>query len=125
MNQKLPLSCVIWSILFVFSSCSYHADQALNESELLIEEPAVPQTNEILEVSYYGEDIGVGEDLVRSAAQAFTEAYPNVKLSLERIPFSENMNSYYAQLATEVMSGQGPDVFWLDYYNMDIYKMLL
>jgi len=87
----------------------------------------VEQTNESLTVAYYGTASEYSDDALSKAAYLFREAYPDVELIIEREPYaptSEGQKAYYTQLSTEIMSGKGPDLFWIDTYYMDVYKMM-
>jgi len=102
------------------------APEAMEPMPLVIEEPVVPQTNESLTVWAYGEDVGATVDILRDAGKEFRERYPEVELVIERTPY-DNVNgwdAHYTRLATEVMSGKGPDLFWIESYSMDWYKMM-
>lgn len=88
---------------------------------------SVKQTNESLTVSYYGKDIGASMDIMREAEGKFRVRYPEIELTVDRIPFSANQDkgeAYYKQMAVEVMAGKGPDVFMVDSRFMDVYKMM-
>ncbi|MFZ2538250.1 MAG: extracellular solute-binding protein [Oscillospiraceae bacterium] len=76
-----------------------------------------------LSVSYYGDAMDYPKDCLTVAVEKFKELYPNVQLNVEQVPSSENWEEYSNKLATEVMSGKGPDLFWTQAY-MDIPKMM-
>ncbi len=87
----------------------------------------VKQTNESLTVAYYGTDYGATSDILNMAIARYMKAYPDVELIIEREPFastSEGAETYFTQLAAEVMSGKGPDLFWIRPGYMDVYKMM-
>lgn len=88
----------------------------------------VEQTNESLTVAYYGTDFGeYSGDIFNMAVSRYKEAYPDVELIIEREPYAstdEAEEAYFTQLAAEVMSGKGPDLFWIDPYYIDPYKMM-
>jgi len=87
----------------------------------------VEQTNKSLTVAYYGTDFGAATDTLNKAAFLFREAYPDVELIIEREPYAstgEGAEAYHTQLAAEIMSGKGPDLFWVNQYYMDAFKMM-
>lgn len=90
------------------------------------EAPAVPQTNQSLEIWYNGQDYGSEVDVLRDAEADFQKRYPDVDLTVRRTrnDTPNGSTEHYDRLATEVMSGKGPDLFWMDSYQMDWYKMM-
>lgn len=85
----------------------------------------VEQTNKSLTVAYYGTDYGATNDVLNMAVARYRKAYPDVELIIERENnASDYGEAYFTQLAAEVMSGKGPDVFWIRPGYMDVYKMM-
>lgn len=62
---------------------------------------------------------------ISKAVEKFQELYPEINLKFERVDFTDpqGFSAYYDKLATEVMSGRGPDVFWIS-SSFDIPKMM-
>lgn len=87
----------------------------------------IAQTNKSLTIFYYGTDFGATSDVLNAAVTRYRQNYPEVEVKVERVPYSENDDgdeAYYQKLATEVMAGKGPDVFWIELGYMDVYKMM-
>ena len=90
------------------------------------ETPVVPQTNESLTVFCLWDD-EVGEKL-QLALDRFRQMYPDVKVELVKPQYDitnvELGRELYEQMAVQIMSGEGPDVFVVDDTIMDVEKMV-
>lgn len=85
----------------------------------------VEQTNETLTVAYYGTDYGADNDILTKAMVRYMQTYHGVELVIQREPYSptDGGQGYFTKLAAEVMSGEGPDLFWINTDYMNVYKM--
>jgi len=54
---------------------------------------------------------------MKQAADAFTKANPNVKIDITVIPSKD----YWTKIQTQVSAGTGPDVFWINGPNFQLY----
>ncbi|MFZ2539828.1 MAG: extracellular solute-binding protein [Oscillospiraceae bacterium] len=94
------------------------------ENKLVPDENATGE----LSISFYGTDFekqydrDMG-DSFNAAQKKFKELYPKVTLTIDRVSYDEDRKIYSEKLAAEVMSGNGPDLFWIQ-REMDISKMM-
>lgn len=93
------------------------------------QEPAtVPQTNESLTVFCIGE--GRHVNLIQTALDIYQKMHPDVEVELIR-PLTEYSYSgdvpeqeIYDRLAVQIMAGEGPDIFIIDDFYMDVEKLV-
>ena len=90
------------------------------------ETPVAPQTNESLTV--FCMEGQKDSDMIKLAFDLYQDLYSDVQVELI-IPGSasytlENQKELYEQVASQIMAGEGPDVFIIDDTNMDVEKLV-
>ena len=90
------------------------------------ETPVAPQTNESLSVFCLG-DLA-DSMMLQAALDRYRQAYPDVEVELIKPAYDgssfEVERELYQQVAAEIMSGEGPDVFIIDDTVMDVEKLV-
>ena len=103
-------------IIFFFTNCSDPKTQ--NPSN-------VPQTNESLSVFCIG-DLKDSQ-MIELALSRYQDLYPGVEVELIKPTYDtgniEAKREMYAQVATQIMAGEGPDVFIVDDAVIDVEKL--
>ena len=101
---------------------------ACGETSVWQEPATVPQTNESLTVFCIGE--GRHVNLIQTALDIYQKMHPDVEVELIR-PLTEYSYSgdvpeqeAYDRLAVQIMAGEGPDVFIIDDFYMDVEKLV-
>ena len=89
------------------------------------ETPVVPQTNESLSVFCMG---GLKDSkMIQVAMEQYQSLYPEVEVELVQSGPDDTLemnDERYRQMAAQVMAGEGPDVFIIDSYFMDVEKLV-
>ena len=114
----LPLACV-----FALTACGAGGTDA---EPLPIEvPPPVEQTNEGLTI--FCTDYNYLESTILDAAvNQFNQLHPETPVTLDKYFTDGLLTSHqeaYTKMITEVMAGEGPDVFLYDFTTMDVEKM--
>ena len=119
--MKKPLAFLAALLLAVSLS-------ACGETSVWQEPATVPQTNESLSVFCIGE--GRHVNLIQTALDIYQKMHPDVEVELIR-PLTEYSYSgdvpeqeAYDRLAVQIMAGEGPDVFIIDDFYMDVEKLV-
>ena len=90
------------------------------------ETPVVPQTNESLTVYCLGES--ATNKKLRTALDRFRQMYPEVEVELILQDYGDTnrglREELYEQMAVQVMAGEGPDIFVVDDFLMDVEKLV-
>ena len=89
------------------------------------ETPVVPQTNESLSVFCMGDM--KDSMMLQAALDRYRQVYPDVEVELIKPAYDsgnyEMRDELYQQVAAQIMSGEGPDVFIIDDHIMDVEKL--
>ena len=118
----LPLACLV-----ALSACAPGGGAGGADAEPLPIEvpPPVEQTNEGLTIFYtdYNE---VEVKILDAAISQFNQQHPDTPVTADKY-FTDGLytshQDAYTKMTTEVMAGEGPDLFLYDYMTMDIEKM--
>jgi len=116
----LPLAC-----LLALSACAPGTAGSAEPAPIEVP-PPVEQTNEGLTI-FYTDYIGLEAKLLDAAVTQFNQLHPDNSVTAEKIfvdGSSENQDNAYTKMLTEVMAGEGPDLFFLEQNLMDIEKMV-
>ena len=117
MKRKLLLILAL-ALVLLLPGCG-------GETSVWQETPVVPQTNESLSVFC----VGTLNDskMIQTAAELFRGKYPEVEVELILSgpdDTTEMDDERYQQMAAQVMAGEGPDVFIINSYFMDVEKLV-
>lgn len=85
------------------------------------EVPTVPQTNKSLTV--FCMDGLRDSQMIKLALEQYQDLYPDIQVELV-MPGSATDYEIYQQIAAQVMSGEGPDVFIINDLIMDVQKLV-
>lgn len=118
----LPLAC-----LLALTACAPGGGTAGADAEPLPIEvpPPVEQTNEGLTIFYtdYNE---VEAKILDAAISQFNQLHPDTPVTADKY-FTDGLYTShqdgYTKMITEVMAGDGPDLFLYDFLTMDVEKM--
>ena len=116
----LPLAC-----LLALSACAPGTAGSAEPAPIEVP-PPVEQINEGLTI-FYTDYIGLEAKLLDAAVTQFNQLHPDNPVTAEKIfvdGSSENQDNAYTKMLTEVMAGEGPDLFFLEQGIMDIEKMV-
>ena len=116
----LPLAC-----LLALSACAPGTAGSAEPAPIEVP-PPVEQTNEGLTI-FYTDYIGLEAKLLDAAVTQFNQLHPDNPVTAEKIfvdGSSESQDNAYTKMLTEVMAGEGPDLFFLEQNLMDIEKMV-
>ena len=90
------------------------------------ETPVVPQTNESLTVYCLGES--ATNKKLRMALDRFRQMYPEVEVELIQEDYGDTnldlRDELYEKMAVQFMAGEGPDIFVVDGFLMDVEKLV-
>ena len=117
--------CCLLLPFLLLSACTSGED-TLTEPAPIEVPPPVEQTNEGLTI-FYTDYIGLEAKLLDAAVTQFNQLHPDNPVTAEKIfvdGSSENQDNAYTKMLTEVMAGEGPDLFFLEQGIMDIEKMV-
>ena len=115
----LPLAC-----LLVLTACAQDTGADTEPAPIEVP-PPVEQTNEGLTIFYtdYNE---VEAKILDAAISQFNQQHPDTPVTADKY-FTDGLytshQDAYTKITTEVMAGEGPDLFLYDFLTMDVEKM--
>ena len=115
---------VLLIVVVLLSGCASSG----GDNALYAELPTQPQSNESLWIYC---DFG-NEEMLSNAMTRFKADHPDVELKFTTMEYNSSGSGFYAdvlleqyqQLATQIMAGEGPDVFMIGNEVMDVEKMV-
>lgn len=114
----------IFALLFMIAACGIGlSPNAIDECQI-----SAPQTDESLTVLCIGS--GKDSQMIQLALKQYETLYPEVKVELMKPDLTTDGSDYdaqldlYSQVATQIMAGNGPDVFIIDDTIMDVEKLV-
>lgn len=127
--MKIPFIkylCLVVCCSFFITACSTNTEMVVSSEPLSIEvPPPVEQTNEGLTIFYtdYNE---VEAKILDAAISQFNQQHPDTPVTADKY-FTDGLytshQDAYMKMTTEVMAGEGPDLFLYDFLTMDVEKM--
>ena len=127
--MKIPFIkylCLVVCCSFFITACSTNTEMVVSSELLSIEvPPPVEQTNEGLTIFYtdYNE---VEAKILDAAISQFNQQHPDTPVTADKY-FTDGLytshQDAYMKMTTEVMAGEGPDLFLYDFLTMDVEKM--
>ena len=129
MKKVLSTILALVITLSIFTACGTEVDKV--ENTTVTQYTTKGKTNELVPDETATGTLVVSEylyDLESSyyiySLDMYKELYPNVEIELDLTTYAEmEWNSYFDKIATEVMSGNGPDIFKVG-GEQDVYKMM-
>lgn len=117
--------CIVGSCLLFMTACTTGTDVSSSDVPSIEVPPPVEQTNTGLTV--FCTDYNYLESTILDAAvNQFNQQNPETSVTLEKHFTDGTITSHqeaYTKMITEVMAGEGPDVFLYDFTTMDVEKM--
>lgn len=134
MKKLLSTALALILATTMFTACAPSAPDQQTANKAIIEYTTEGKVTKLVgdpnatgELTISRMDVSFGEyskSSTQLAVEKFKVLYPQVKVNIETIIYT-NGDSYYEyskKLQTEVMSGKGPDIFWM-MSGMDPFKM--
>ena len=128
--MKIPFMKSLYLVvccLFFITACSVNTENVASSEPPPIEvPPPVEQTNEGLTI-FYSDYNEVEAKILDAAISQFNQQHPDTPVTADKY-FTDGLytshQDAYTKMTTEVMAGEGPDLFLYDYMTMDIEKMV-
>ena len=128
--MKIPFMKSLYLVvccLFFITACSVNTENVASSEPPPIEvPPPVEQTNEGLTI-FYSDYNEVEAKILDAAISQFNQLHPDTPVTADKY-FTDGLytshQDAYTKMTTEVMAGEGPDLFLYDYMTMDIEKMV-
>ena len=123
-SSSRNLACLPLACLFALTACAQDSGTDTEPAPIEVP-PPVEQTNEGLTI-FCTDFIYRESTILDAAVNQFNQLHPETPVTLDKHFTDESIANHqeaYTKMITEVMAGDGPDIFLYDYTTMDIEKM--
>lgn len=121
--HRLSAILLVLALCFSLGACSASDDAS---SASIVIPPPVEQQNDTLTI-YYTDWDNISSKLLDNAAALFQKQYPQIDLRIQKVFTQEDPLSHetaYQKMLSQILVGDGPDLFLLDPSQMDIEKLV-